>query len=784
MRPIRLEVQGLTSFREKAEVDFTDLDLFAITGHTGAGKSSLVDAITYALFGEVPRVGDSIKQLISQGEDRLRVNLEFSADGGRYRVHRSTGHKGVPAVQMEHLDPATGEWLPDADKVKEVNEHVASILGMDYEGFVRSILLPQGQFQQFLAGKPEERRKVLDGLLRLDLYQLMQQRSNQIAEEHTGRAAGLQQQLDTQYADATPEALKAAKERLAGLRAEAEALAALRVALSDASSRAEAMSGALRRKHEAEAALARARGDLEREQQLLDSGQKLLSDLSGRMKTSEVAIKESVYDVDLLMRLQQALDLAQRLDRTEKRLAQAREHLDGSGPRLEKLRADAAMSSDALKAASAAAEEAERLLQETRRENLAGALRKGLRPGDPCPVCGQKVGPLPEAQHEALDRAEEALKSARAGEAASQKRAQDARTAVAVAEREAETLAGQLKELAADCETERKKLQELLPGQEMLSSEIAALVRAQTTAKQEHDRLTRELDAVRKEREAQATAIAGAGQAVARLQAEIESRNREINAAAAETTATEAALREAAKANDWPDVAACIDSDQDPVPPLRRKQAAADAEVNAANQQIGACEKDIGRIEEGIERAKDLRTQIDEATREMRLARDLAQLLRVTALPSYIRERALRILAQDGSRQLSEISGGRYEFAVEGQEFLVVDHWNLDDKRSVKTLSGGETFLASLALALALAERLPGFGAGDRAHTLESLFIDEGFSNLDAETLDIVAGALEAIGQGGNRMVGVVTHLPALAERMPARITVHKSQTGSTVTVD
>jgi len=197
-----------------------------------------------------------------------------------------------------------------------------------------------------------------------------------------------------------------------------------------------------------------------------------------------------------------------------------------------------------------------------------------------------------------------------------------------------------------------------------------------------------------------------------------------------------------------------------------------------------ACETAIGRITEGIQRAKELRGQIDEAGRAGRLAADLASLLRVTKFPNYIRERALRLLAQDGSRQLSDISGGRYEFAVEGQEFLVVDGWNAAEKRSVKTLSGGETFLASLALALALAEHLPGFGAGAHAHTLESLFIDEGFSNLDAETLDIVANALEAIGQGGNRLVGVVTHLPALAERMPARITVHKSQSGSTVSVD
>ena len=784
MRPIKLEVQGLTSYRDKAEIDFTGLDLFAITGPTGSGKSSLVDAITYALFGEVPRVGDSIKQLISQGEDRLRVNLEFSADGGSYRVHRATGIKGVATVQMEHLDPETGEWLPDADKVRDVNEHIASILGMDYDGFVRSILLPQGQFQQFLAGKPEERRKVLDGLLRLDVYQLMQQRANEIATEHTGRAANLQQQLDTQYADATPEALKAAKERLSGLRTAAEALSSLRTALAEAGQRAEALSSALRRRREAEAAVSSAEAALKDKLGLLDSGQKLLADLSGQMAVAEQQIKDSAYDVDLLIRLQKALELAQRLERSEKRLEQLRNQAQTAGPRIIQLQGEAAALQASLARVREEVEEAERVLNKARRENLADVLRKDLKPGDPCPVCGQKAGYLEPARHLALDSAEKALEDARARESMDQRHAQDAATALAVAERDAQTLETQLRELAADCETESQKLDELLAGQKASSSDIAALVRTQTTAKQEHDRLARELDGLRRQREAQASAIAGAGQEVARLEAEIASREREIAAATAETTAAEAALRAAAKANDWPDVASSIDSGEDPAPPLRRKLAATDAEVNAANQQIGACEKDVERIGEGIERARDLRAQIDEANREYRLAKDLAALLKVTAFPNYIRERALRILAQDGSRQLSEISGGRYEFAVEGQEFLVVDHWNVDDKRSVKTLSGGETFLASLALALALAERLPGFGAGDRAHTLESLFIDEGFSNLDAETLDIVASALEAIGQGGNRMVGIVTHLPALAERMPARITVHKSQTGSTVTVD
>jgi exonuclease SbcC len=113
---------------------------------------------------------------------------------------------------------------------------------------------------------------------------------------------------------------------------------------------------------------------------------------------------------------------------------------------------------------------------------------------------------------------------------------------------------------------------------------------------------------------------------------------------------------------------------------------------------------------------------------------------------------------------------------AEDQEFAVVDHWNADRHRSVKTLSGGETFLASLALALALAEGLVELAAEDRAHeALESLFLDEGFGTLDPETLAQVVQALDAL-HGGRRLVGVVTHIPELAAQLPARVEVRREE--------
>ena len=90
----------------------------------------------------------------------------------------------------------------------------------------------------------------------------------------------------------------------------------------------------------------------------------------------------------------------------------------------------------------------------------------------------------------------------------------------------------------------------------------------------------------------------------------------------------------------------------------------------------------------------------------------------------------------------------------------------------MRTLSGGETFQASLALALALAEQLSGMAGG--VASLESIMLDEGFGTLDAATLDAVAATLENLAARGDRMVGVVTHVSALAERIPVRFEIHK----------
>ena len=154
MRPVRLELKGFTAFREQQEVDFEGLDLFAVSGQTGSGKSSLLDAMTYALFGYVERVGKQVGQLVSQGQPRMAVSLEFEVGAERFRVTRSTpAARGATKILLERHEG--GKWRQagdGADRVREADQLLRRAVGLDYEAFTRSVLLPQGRFAEFLVG--------------------------------------------------------------------------------------------------------------------------------------------------------------------------------------------------------------------------------------------------------------------------------------------------------------------------------------------------------------------------------------------------------------------------------------------------------------------------------------------------------------------------------------------------------------------------------------------------------------------------------------------------------
>ncbi|MGH3682688.1 MAG: SbcC/MukB-like Walker B domain-containing protein, partial [Natronosporangium sp.] len=165
--------------------------------------------------------------------------------------------------------------------------------------------------------------------------------------------------------------------------------------------------------------------------------------------------------------------------------------------------------------------------------------------------------------------------------------------------------------------------------------------------------------------------------------------------------------------------------------------------------------------------ADQLRARRAEHERAAQVARALAQHLRANNFEAWLLEEALDRLVEGASVILRDLSAGQYDLVHDGRELFVVDHHDAGLRRPVRTLSGGEVFQASLALALALSQQLAGLSTASAS--LESIMLDEGFGTLDASTLDAVAATLENLAARGDRMVGVVTHVPALAERIPVR---------------
>ena len=209
-----------------------------------------------------------------------------------------------------------------------------------------------------------------------------------------------------------------------------------------------------------------------------------------------------------------------------------------------------------------------------------------------------------------------------------------------------------------------------------------------------------------------------------------------------------------------------------------------DADLSEMREAAVAALRDAEHVMEeitnGIAEAKRLIAETSKLSESMSIAELLGSLLRSTGFQRWLVGEALDLLVEGASDTLLRLSGGQYSLARDDHnEFVVIDHRNADERRSAKTLSGGETFQASLALALALADQLSVLSAEGGAK-LESIFLDEGFGTLDPETLTTVADTIESLGSD-ERMVGVVTHVRELADRIPVRYEVAKSARTSTV---
>jgi len=876
MRPLRLELEGFGPYRTRQAVDFSDVELFVLTGPTGAGKTTILDAIAFALYAKTPRGFKKYGELVHPGAEVARVQLVFQAGDGVYRVTRAVGKKSEHRLERE--EGGRFRALPDTEKVKALNERLERVLGLSFDAFTRAILLPQGEFDRFLKGEPKERRALLASLFGLETLAAMRERASLHREEVArrlerieGELAGLAEGEPLDALRETLESKRAELKRREGELAKAEKalarlqnlaerfqeLAEARRALAALSAREEEMAGLEKRLSRAEAAarlipeLAR----LEEEARRIERIRAEKGALEGRLeklreKLREVAKKADperlaglVEEEARLKGLLEKRRWLSRLGRSEgegevlpfdalavQELLEARRshaELARERRRAEKLRGE-------LEEAKRAAEVLERQMAELAErgaklaEELEAAearlkdaeLRAGLaayhehlRPGEPCPLCGQvvRVPPPRPAGPDALEPLRARVEELKARVEALRDEYRALRSEKRAKEMHAEKLARELSEL-------EKALDEReagLPSASEVEARLAAMARGLVRELGEEDpeaRLSRiraeqaalkaavsQREALEKERGELERALAGLSERL--FEAE---RAREAMQGLFEARLAEAGFKDAAelKASALPEgervrlleeleryqkarealsakvraLEDALEGEEAPSPAAlkeaRERTEGLKSQVLRLSGEVGELGERLRRLLAEEKRRKALEKERAELTQELRVWEKLVTDLRSDRFPEYLIHHYQRGLVERASEILAELYQNRYRLLAEGGDYFVEDTWT-KSVRPVRTLSGGESFLASLALALALSERLSGGKLG-------ALFLDEGFGTLDRETLEFAAGVLETLPTRG-RLVGIVTHVTELAERIPERLVVEKSPTGSRI---
>ncbi len=236
--PVHLKLAGFLSYRAPAEIDFSSFDLACISGANGAGKSSLLDAITWALFGQARKRDDSLVNLQSQIAE---VSFTFLYEGNTYRVIRRLPRGKNALLEFQILDEGQGDneaptahnppgrWRPLTERtLRETQERIEQILRLDYDTFVNAAFFLQGKADQFAQQPPARRKEILSSILGLEVWEEYRQRASERRKENEEKLAALQGRINDIDAELAEEAerrrrLAELEERLQRLRDQRQA---------------------------------------------------------------------------------------------------------------------------------------------------------------------------------------------------------------------------------------------------------------------------------------------------------------------------------------------------------------------------------------------------------------------------------------------------------------------------------------------------------------------------------------------------------------------------------
>lgn len=896
MRPHLLTISGFLAYGGEAVVDFDELStggLFLIHGETGAGKTTILDAMAFAVYGKLPGAREghnrNLRSHHAKPETATKVVLEATARGERLRITRNPdyerpkkgGREGSTrekaAITVERWQD--GDWTLVGSRLDEMGGYLREWIGLDDAQFFKLVLLPQGDFAQFLRASGNERAAVLRELFADELANLggverwFKERMSQAREEVEAARTAIRAQALVLHATLAPHLpelpagidepddtqTSAWQQELAALEAAARSRAAQ--AAVAASAAAAALVDGERIVHASQQYRTAVDALHAREQAWAEwlaaaaldepatSAEELIGRLRARLndlgieaatladRTKRVdacaAARTARAEAQLRLRV-----LAERADTIEQSLQQRQAQLaakESTRAQLQELEVHAPLHQAALaearriatlaadrdaalaQAATAAAALALAQLAVVDGEKAAAAARAAvlaahavelamtLQDGVPCPVCGAEEHPAPAHGTAAVDadgweRAEAALVPLREQELA-QAAAHAAANATCnvLADQLGAQVGVSLAEAQAAVDAARAVVDATTDTIDALREQLSALAELENVALEER----RQLEEIAGQVQTATAECAVADAEVLRLEADLgltadaalerpdieglaeRVRTLEAHIAGAEERSQAIAVaREALQQLD----AGVLDGLPD-VDALRAADEETRRLLDAETREHARVEGAMTAYAKARETYASLRarsaTRIAAADRLQRIAAFItgeAGRPRVRLTEYYLGARLEQVLAHANVR-LERMSGGRFQFrhAPEaggaGYNYLSVhvqDAWT-GAVGPVAMLSGGETFTASLALALGLADIVEAEAGG---RTLEALFVDEGFGSLSADYLANVMDGLDGLRAGG-RFVGLISHVDAMKQRIPMQLEVLRTANGS-----
>ena len=887
MRPVRLEFCGLNSFSERAVIDFTPLlasGIFGIFGETGSGKSTILDAINFALYGDIERNSDKLDKINFRSEE-LYVSFTFDifTDGARktFLVERSIKRKsGTHRAMLYETDGGSSVAL--ADNVKSVNDRITEIIGINKEDFRKCIALPQGEFAQFVNSAPGDRIELIERLFGLQKYgRDLKSKLSEREKDAQNRYSSLEGTLKAYEG--------VGKEQLEELKSSTAQLAAKTASLKAAAERAESEHRRLDRLYKQRIVYEKAVEELknlEERKPGFDELEKALPALSACEKAVAKADEADAEGKTLARLESDGRTLAEKTEELAKKLAAAEQKYRSfsieeaesaakksalmhgmqaavstfmsRGRELEKCRAEfekcryeygAAVKlhyemSEKLRIAS-------EKFSSLKKPELETFFRKELRGGILKEEYARAISWIKELQaqlrkfgestplyefvnDELAKKADEyrdlilTVKDARidvAGALAefdklteeyknAEMAVNDLKTKIKTAADSVESCAARLEEVRAKGSSLRAEADELKAGlDEVFGADckdyVAATAEAERHAREMAElrhKLEKELDSARRElgdaqgragansagREltekrktaaeaecAQYICEAGLG-GIAECRSLLEkfgsykSANERYIKFTSEYSAAAGAVKGAACEEE-----ALAVTEADVNAALEAKSAAAAAHAGNLTE-VALAKSAENDMERRLNERRDIERKFAEANRERDLIGRLKSLIRDNKFMEYIASEHLINISHAASRTLIDLTDGRYYLSYTDNNFCVGDNFNGGELRKVKTLSGGETFLVSLSLALALSATI----CRRSMKSIEFFFLDEGFGTLDGDLIDTVLGALEKL-KNDSFSIGLISHVEELKHRISSKIIVSKATEshGSTIRV-